>query len=442
MRTTFELASQVETMVGVFSDRQWESEEAEEFDAAEFLLAFKKLEVIQQSTTNPHVAQYLEGVFRRIESSLNHEPGLFWLDWSIKNLGATDGGPKQVNRIASKDFFMVPYATKDLLTQESWAKYHACHQSILKLATGDPGQLGSDEAFAALASTARKNAERWFEQRRETLDNRLGQEVLEFKQNFYANHVQSTVYREAKKAIIRTTSFAKSHLNEARNGLEHAGSDSQKVVDAAKQGDSTNATAYMVSARQHGLELAAAANKLAKLVDRANELKRHMVPEATKRVRNENIVRMSVPELNELLANGPRGGNENVVARNTLQEWIEVTKTVQTIEAFLVDVTAQCEKVDLALQQGEQALSSLHSNNEAILESPFDVSSREAFDASKEKLVGLIPTEDYVAFSQAFVKLLQDAIKNDPMVMADDDKYLRFLKENFEGKSVQDIIGK
>jgi hypothetical protein len=196
----------------------------------------------------------------------------------------------------------------------------------------------------------------------------------------------------------------------------------------------------MIDARENAVELALATSQLAVSARQAATLKKYMIGTAAARTQRANIGDATLTELKEYRKIQPRGGNANVTARNTLDEMINVTETIQTIDHWLEEATEKCGNIDEALRAGEEALAKILTETASNAEAKFDVSSREAFDASMAKMSESLPTEQAVALSKAWVKILQAGIKKDPMMMAEDAKFKEFLKENFEGKTAMDII--
>jgi hypothetical protein len=436
-----ELGFTADAMAECFAEQRWDAGR-DEFDAKSFLSAIRKLQLLEKNTNNRILKPALTSALKRLDYKLNRSPIQFWLEWNLKQLESS-GNSAATKQILDRDFFVVPYACKDLLTAQSQQKYSECHQLLLKLSgNASGGKLGDGSGFAAMSSAAEKEALAWYENHRQTFEASVSKQASEFRLKFFKDNIQSQLYVAGRKRITKILSKAKSEFNEANNGLKYAEINSKKAHDSAIKGDAANAKSYLTDARENGIELAAATNRLAELLLEANEVRKYMLGEAAVRTRFENIGDFDLPQLKQLLANAPSGGNANTVAKNTLSEMISLTQRIAQAEQWLSQANANCERIDDALRVGEEATAKLTRISAATAASPFDVSSREAFEASKEKLSTSIPTEDFVAFTQAWVKILQAAIKKDPMVMADDAKYMEFLKENFEGKTVADFIDK
>lgn len=435
-----ELGFITDAMAECFAEQRWNAG-PDEFDASAFLLAVRKLQLLEKNTSNQILKPATSAALQRLEYKLNRSPIQFWLDWNLKKLQTT-ANDSATSQIIDRDFFVVPYACESLLTSTSKKNYVQCHRLLLKIAGRQGEKLGDGSGFAAMSDVAEKKAQAWFSQHRKTFEAKLGEDAAEFRMQFFRDNIQSQLYVAGRKRITKVVSKAKSEFNDANNGLKYAKINSQKARESAIKGDKPNAASYLSDARDSGIELATATNRLAELALEASEIRKYMLGEAAARTRFKNIGDYDLAKLKQLQANAPTGGNANTVAKNTLSEMIALTERIEQVESWLAQANAYCAEIGDALRTGEVAVTKLSDDSAAAGASPFDVSSRESFEASKEKLSTSIPTKDFVAFTQAWVKILQDAIKNDPTVMADDAKYLKFLKDNFEGKTVADFIGK
>jgi hypothetical protein len=437
---SYELGSTATEMTDCFLEQRWSSDK-EQFDAEVFLLSLKKLQLMKENVSDPIIAQGIEGFIRRLKDRLNQSHVLFWLDWNLKKMGDSGTGAAVTKKIVDRDFFVVAYACKELITTENWQKYESCHKSLLKFCGVESGgRLGDDRGYASMSASAEKAAQAWYAQHRANFTTSADDNVAKFRQEFFEANIASMLYSKAKIALTKATSQAKSQFNDANNGLKYAKIRSQKALEAAKGNDLANTKSYMIDARESAVELALATSQLAETARQAATLKKYMIGTAAARTQRANIGDATLTELKEYRKIQPRGGNANVTARNTLDEMINVTETIQTIDRWLAEATEKCGNIDEALRAGEEALAKILTETASNAEAKFDVSSREAFDASMAKMSESLPTEQAIALSKAWVKILQAGIKKDPMMMAEDAKFKKFLKENFEGKTAMDII--
>jgi hypothetical protein len=396
---------------------------------------------MKENVSNPIIAQGIDGSIRRLEYRLNQSHILFWLDWNLKKIGDAGTGATVTSQIVDKDFFVVAYACRELITPENWQKYEACHKLLLKISGVESGgRLGDGRGYTSMSASADKSAQAWYAQHRANFMASTDADISKFRQEFFEANIASMLYSKAKIALTKATSQAKSQFNDANNGLKYAKIRSQKALEAAKDNDLANTKSYMIDARENAVELALATSQLAVSARQAATLKKYMIGTAAARTQRANIGDATLTELKEYRKIQPRGGNANVTARNTLDEMINVTETIQTIDRWLAEATEKCGNIDEALRAGEEALAKISTETASNAEAKFDVSSREAFDASMAKMSESLPTEQAVALSKAWVKILQAGIKKDPMMMAEDAKFKEFLKENFEGKTAMDII--
>lgn len=434
-RLSGELGQSMTAMVDRFVNVDWWArEEAGEFDAEQFLLGLAKLRILESNATNPMVKQYLGSVIRRLKYKLNQDTVLYSIDWMTRERSSG------LSTAIEQDFFVVPFAASSWLEEGNLEKYQTYFRQA-RVASGG-GELQDGDDFAKMATVAEKAAQKWYQDYQATFESEQIEETLSAQRQFYQDNIQSSLYAAASRAIVSSVSRAQSQSNEAGNGLMYATINSEKANESAQKGDLANTRSYLNSAREHALELSTAARNLSEILLEARELKKRMHPEAAKRIRMTDVGNYGIAKLESLLAKAPRGGNENAIARDSLARLIDVSKAVEKIESQLDEARRQCERIDQAMVPGENALAAVESYAEDQASSPFDVSSKEAFEESKEKLAEVLSTQDYVEFTHAWVKILQTAIQEDPLVMADDEKYLAFLKKNFEGKTVLDILGK
>jgi hypothetical protein len=201
MNVSYELGGTVTEMADCFLEQRWSSDK-EQFDAEEFLLSLKKLQRMKENVSNPIIAQGIDGSIRRLEYRLNQSHILFWLDWNLKKIGDAGTGATVTSQIVDKDFFVVAYACRELITPENWQKYEACHKLLLKISGVESGgRLGDGRGYTSMSASADKSAQAWYAQHRANFMASTDADISKFRQEFFVTNIASMLYSKAKIAF-------------------------------------------------------------------------------------------------------------------------------------------------------------------------------------------------------------------------------------------------
>lgn len=440
----YDLGTTISDMTNRFSYRRFRNESDKlPFDASTYLLTAEKIAIVKRESTNPRLQQYLDGILRRAKYLLDKDTVVYAWGWYAQQLAAKPRDSGEVAEIIKKDFLIAPYAFQGLLTPKHFAKYKAIHKQIYTMNSGDPaGPLGDGSGFAKMQKAARRDAATWYANHRQAMNAQMDQQTLAVRKKFYTDVLRNRILNEASVKLIKYASRANSQNNNAANGLKYAEINCTKAAALAKQGDTENANSYWQSARESALELSVAALQLSETERKMKQLRGYMVDHFADQTRIPNIGDLDIATLRQRLANHPSGGNFNTASKNLIDRLIRINVAIHKVEGFVAETTVKCGKIDDVLQSGQTAVANSAVAKAKAGTATFDVSSKAAFEASKQKIISSLSVADQVAFSQAWVKLLLAAIKNDSMVMADDKKFLAFIKKDFQGKTAQDIIGK
>jgi hypothetical protein len=299
------------------------------------------------------------------------------------------------------------------------------------------------DTFAAMQKTAKNTAAQWYESSREKFEKKINQQTAEYMRFWYDEKVQPEIQMQARVRIIRLNSKANSLKNTARNGLKYAKHNANKAIESAENGQRSAADAYMKGARKEALEGLEATSQLADIVQTMQKARLYMIPYVEHETKMKNVESMTGEQLKRAFDSLPQRGHFAAL-RNIISFLIDSIKMIHESEKMLAEaeeMIAQAKPVIIAAEKKiEQSFTAQAAAKAGSAARTFDVSSRQAFDLSMSELAKTLPPQGQVKFYQKWGALVQEAIGKDPTLMADESKYLAFIKKHFDGKTAAQVI--
>ena len=336
-------------------------------------------------------------------------------------------------------------ALSAMLNQKSRKGYDLAYDRLRAAYKNSGGTFNelAGPVFEKMQTMARQEAASWYRSSRSGMEKKISMDANSFQRAWYVETVLPEISTQARVRIIKLNSKANSRLNSARNGLKYAIENAESAITSAEQTQEKAAQIYLNDARESALEGLAATSELADTVQQMRRLRQYMIPYVEHHTQLKHVASMTLETLMKARNAMPSKGNQSA-NRNVIGFLIDATKMLSTAEGKLheaEEMTSKAKPVILASEKKTGALLAAKADAKTkAAEKTFDVSSRQAFDLSMSELAQTLPPDKQVKFYQKWGKLIQNAIAAEPTLMANESKYMSFIKKNFKGKTASDVI--